>query len=186
MNYECDIELEINDIRNFLFHSKKKCFAGTDLKTSKSDGSSMYSNRELPWLYTDTYYGNTIERGTEDIYYDMVLIWSMQYRGGTLRRFWPIAEAISRFLKHALIELPKEFPIRGSKYFSLNEFEFNGTMFKGEFQYENYWDGNLEKFTGKEIIKWDGQLAFYHDYMGGIVRNKFFPTKINGSDEFSQ
>ena len=184
MNYKNCIELEMDEIRNFLYHSKIQCFARTDIKTSSSDGSSMYSNRELPWLYTDTYCCNTIERGTEDIYYDMVLIWSMQYRGGILREFWSIAEAISRFLKHALLALPLEFPIRGPKCFNMEEFEFEDTIYEGSFQYRNNWEGDFEKFIGKETIVWDGQLAFYHDYIGGFVRNKYFPIKINGSNDF--
>jgi hypothetical protein len=27
-------------------------------------------------------------------------------------------------------------------------------------------------------IFWDDELVFYHDYIGGTVRNKYFKTKI--------
>jgi len=178
MNFGNKITLKLDDITDFIYRSKKKCFARTDDKVSQSDGSSLYSNRELPWLYTDTYCGNTVERGTEDVYHDMVLIWSMQYRGGILESHWDVAEAVSRFLKHSLMNFSKEFPVRGPKEFRMNQFEFEGNIFKGDFVYKNQWKGDMKRFTGYEEIKWDGDVVFYHDYLGGLIRNKYFQTKI--------
>ncbi|MFQ5620998.1 MAG: DUF5680 domain-containing protein [Candidatus Nanoarchaeia archaeon] len=135
MNNETVITLD--ELRDFIYRSKRKGFANTDKKTRLPNGTSVYSNRELPWLYTDTYCGNTIERGTEDVHYDMLLVWSMQYRGGVLEPFWDKTEAISRFLKHALMQLPEEFPVRGPELFRLNEFEYRGETFSGDFVYRN-------------------------------------------------
>ena len=178
MNFGSEIVLNLDDLTDFIYRSKKECFAKSDLKVSQSDGSSIYSNRELPWLYVDHYCGNTIERGTEDVYYDMVLIWSMQYRGGILETHWPISEAISRFLKYALIELPKEFPVRGPREFRLKEFESEGEIFRGSFIYTNNPKGDIKRFIGYEEILWNGDIAFYHDYIGGLIRNKYFKTKV--------
>lgn len=178
MNFNNEITIKLNDLINFTYRSKRKCFARTDLKISQSDGSSLYSNRELPWLYTDNYCGNTIERGTEDVYYDMVLVWSMQYRGGTLEPYWENAEIISEFLKHTLKNLPKDFPIRGPSHFKLMELDFEGKTIIGNFNYINKWKGDMKRFTGYEEIIWDGNIVFYHDYMGGLIRNKYFRTNI--------
>lgn len=178
MNFSNEIILKLDDLINFIYFSKRKCFAGTDLKVSLSDGSSLYSNRELPWLYTDNYCGNTIERGTEDVYFDMVLVWSMQYRGGILEPFWNIAETITQFLKHALINLPRKFPVRGPSNFLLNEFEHEDKIIKGNFVYYNKWEGDIKEFTGYEKIFWNGDEVFYHNYIGGLVRNKHFRTKV--------
>lgn len=72
--FKSTIEIDEKELASFIHRSKLQAFARTDQKVSRSDGSSLYSNRELPWLYTDTYCGNTIERGTEDVHYDMVLV----------------------------------------------------------------------------------------------------------------
>ncbi|RMF55598.1 hypothetical protein D6745_01645 [Candidatus Woesearchaeota archaeon] len=178
MNFGNEIELKLDELVDFIFRSKRKCFAATDIKVSQSDGSSLYSNRELPWLFTESYNGNTMERGTEDVYFDMVLVWSMQYRGGTLEPFWDIAEPITAFLKQALMSLPHDFPVRGPPVFSLNEFEFDGKLFRGEFVYRTSWNGDIKRFTGSEEITWNGKTVFYHDYMGGLIRNKYFKVRV--------
>tara|TARA_B100002003_G_C13946439_1_gene459067 strand:- start:259 stop:801 length:543 start_codon:yes stop_codon:yes gene_type:complete len=178
MNFDNEMKINLSDLVNFIYRSKKQCFANSEIKISQSDGSSFYSHREFPWLYTDTYNGNIIERGTEDIYVDMVLFWSNQYRGGTLEKFWDKSRAISQFLKKALIETPEEFPIRGPTYFTLNNFKFNDHTFKGELVYTNKWNGDILKFTGQERIRWNGTNVFYHDYMGGLTKNRYFKTKV--------
>lgn len=184
MNFETEIIIKLEDLMNFIYRSKKVGFALSDKKTCTSDGTSIYSNRELPWLYNDIYCGNTVERGFEDVHYDMVLIWSMQYRGGVIEEFFDnekyngTAEVVSAFLKHALMELPISFPIRGPKYFELNQVEHEGIITKGEFIYTNRWSGDIKKFVGHEVIKWNGREVYYHDYIGGIVRNRYFPSVI--------
>jgi len=102
----------------------------------------------------------------------------MQYRGGISEPHYYHAEAISKFLKYALMESPKIFPVRGPKKFELNEFEFEGKIYKGKFVYNNETQGDMKKFTGKEEIHWDDELVFYHDYIGGTLRNKYFKTKV--------
>ncbi len=178
MNYKETKILRLEDLRDFVYRSKKICFAATDNKVSEADGSSRYSNRELPWLYTDHYNGNTVERGTEDVTHDMVLVWSMQYRGGVLEPFWNRGEAVSRFIKHALMQVPREFPARGPRRFELAEFEFEGVTQRGEFIYTNEWEGDFTRFTGYEEATWNGEKAFYHDYIGGTTRNKHFKVQL--------
>ena len=178
LRYKNEVIINESDLTDFIYRSKLSSFARTDDKVSQSDGSSLYSNRELPWLYTDTYCGNTIERGSEDVYFDMVLIWSMQYRGGYYIPYWRDAEALSGFLKEALLKVPKEFPFRGPEEFSLNQIMFNGKSVKGKFIYHNQWEGNIGHFIGREFIYWKDDLVSYHDYMGGVVRNKYFPVRL--------
>lgn len=178
MNFGNEVRIKLENLIDFIYCSKRTGFAATDKKTSLSDGSSVYSNRELPWLYTDIYCGNTVERGCEDVYFDMVLIWSMQYRGGMLKEYYEIAGAVSVFLKLALMELPKDFPIRGPEIFKHSTVELEDKIYKGDFIYKNQWTGDIRRFTGYEEILWDGRVVYYHDYIGGLVRNKYFPTVV--------
>jgi len=182
LRYKKELVLNEEELLDFIYRSKMLGFAKTDIKVSQSDGSSLYSNRELPWLYTDTYCGNTIERGQEDVYYDMVLVWSMQYRGGYYIPYWKEAEALSIFLKEALLRTPKQFPFRGPEEFSLDQITFGERIIDGKFLYHNQWEGNIGHFVGREFIYWRDDLVFYHDYMGGIVRNKYFPVRLVTAD----
>ncbi len=178
MNFGHETDVNAVELLDFITQSKKKSFAGTDQKNSLSDGSSVFSNRKLPWLYTDTYCGNTVERGFEDVYYDMILVWSMQYRGGTLENYYDYAEVITCFLRQALMNSPQDFPFRGPHTFEMSEVNFDGKLHKDAFIYTNKWQGDYSRFTGREEIFLANDLVFYHDYMGGLVRNKYFVTEI--------
>lgn len=171
--------IKLSDISAFLYRSKRKAFANTDNKTSLTNETSIYSNRELPWCYTDTYWGNTVERGTEDVSYNLTPVWSMQYRGGFHKPYWRDAESLAVILKKALMKLPKEFPIRGPVKFQLSEFFLDGKRIEAEVIYTNKWEGTLARFKGEEKIVIDGSEVFYHDYMGGFNRNKHFPVLVD-------
>lgn len=106
-----------SELSGFIFTAKKKTFAATDIKTSLADGSSIYSYRELPWLYVDQYIGNTVEFGNERVSYNMNTVWGLVYYGGTLNPYRKQAEEISAFLKHALMNLPQDKPMRGPPSF---------------------------------------------------------------------
>lgn len=92
--------------------------------------------------------------------------------------YWSNAEILSVFLKEALLRAPKDFPARGPAEFSLDQISHEGKTIHGELLYRNQWTGNIGHFIGREFMYLDGDLFFYHDYIGGIVRNKYFPSKI--------
>lgn len=161
LRHNREVTLHEKDLSQFIHRSKKLGFAGEIQKVSRSDGSSLYSNRELPWVYTDTYSGNTIERGSEDVYHDMVLVWSMQYRGGTYANRWKDQETVFSFLKEALLQIPEEAPFRGPKEFSLDQVESEGKIVEGKFVYNNQWEGAIGHFRGSELIHWDDEIVFY-------------------------
>lgn len=169
---------DIGELIEFLYRSKQKCFASTEEKTSLTNETSIYSNRELPWCYTDTYWGNTIERGVEDVSFNLIPVWSMQYRGGYYQDYWDISEDLSKILKLALKNLPKDFPIRGPREFELAEYVINGETITADVKYVNNWEGDLIRFKGEEHIYIDGKEVFYHDYIGGVNRNKHYPVLV--------
>ena len=108
----------------------------------------------------------------------MIPVWSMQYRGGFIPEYWKHAEALAVFLTKALMVLPQDFPIRGPQHFALDHFTFEGTAYDGQFIYRNSWTGDLTRFKGEESIDWNGVQVYYHDYIGGINRNKHFPVVV--------
>jgi len=106
----------------------------------------------------------------------------MQYRGGYYIPYWKEAEAISVFLKEALLRAPEEFPFRGPEEFFLDQIIFDEKVIEGKFLYHNQWEGNIGHFIGREFIYWRDALVSYHDYMGDIVRNKYFPARVTTAE----
>ena len=77
------------------------------------------------------------------------------------------------------MQAPEDAPYRGPEEFSLDQVTAEGgEIVDGKFVYHNQWEGTLGHFRGREFIYWADDLVFYHDYMGGIVRNKYFPVKL--------
>jgi hypothetical protein len=170
--------LSLAQLTDFIFRSKQTCFAKTDQKTSLNDQSSMYSHRELPWCYTDHYRGNTVERGTEEVSHNLISVWSMQYRGGYLPSAWGVAEELGKALKHALMMIPPHAPFRGPQSLVFSNDEVPGLTVKGVFEYKNKWGGDVTRFRGEEILLLDGQHIFFHDYMGGIIYDRYYPVEL--------
>lgn len=106
----------------------------------------------------------------------------MLYRGGYYIPYWDYAEVLSSFLKEALLRSPAEFPARGPEEFSMDGISYEGKSIDGKLLYLNQTVGNIGHFVGKEFIYWKNNLVFYHDYVGGTVRNKYFPSKILTGD----
>lgn len=184
MSITVERTIALSEMVKFIYRSKKKGFMSKDEKTDLVGGVTIYSNRELPWLYNDIYCGNTVERGSEDVYYEMILVWSMQYRGGVIEEFYcekrydETTKVVSSFLKQALINMPIEFPVRGPKHFMMDEVHHGNKIYKGKFVYVNQWTGDMKKFVGYEEIYWNSKNVYYHNYMGGLIRNRYFPIKV--------
>lgn len=172
------IEIKLEDLVDFIYRSKLKCFAGTEKKANLTNETSIYSNRELPWCYTDIYWGNTIDRGLEDVSYAMIPVWSMQYRGGLYEKYWNVAEDIIAILKTALSNVPKKFPVRGPNKYIIKQCVIDGKIIKANVLYENKWEGTMKRFKGEEYIYIDDEKVFYHDYIGGVNRSKYYPIVV--------
>lgn len=68
---------------------------------------------------------------------------------------------IYTFLQKALSLIPKDKPFRGPKKYQQNDLE-----------YINTFSGNLENFSGEEIIKFKGKEIYQAKYAGGLVDQK--------------
>lgn len=214
MNFENPTAVSITLLKQFIYEAKRRSFAFTDNKTSLSDQTSVYSYRPFAkaeyagMIYTDMYGGNTIEGGQESVSIDLILRWRNQYYGGTKASFWDVSanqsdlkssdpvlfeigprfpEVVSSFLKSALMNMSKDFPVRGPKEFSSKVVEFEDYKINGDWIYRNKWKGvslfnNEDPFTsyiGEEHIFYNGIEVYWHGYHGGLVRDKYFPSIVN-------
>jgi len=216
MNFKTPVVISLPLLKEFVYEAKRQSFASTDTKTTLPDQTSVYSYRPFSeprftgMIYTDMYSGNTIEGGQESVTIDLVLRWRNQYYGGTRTAFWDTSknsgsekkfdpmlvaigprfpEVVSRFLKQALMNMTREFPVRGPEEFSAREVEFEGERFSGEWIYTNNWKGvslfgiedPFTSYIGEERILYNGVEVYWHAYHGGLVRDKYFPIVVQSA-----
>lgn len=83
-------------------------------------------------------------------------VWMMVYYG------WVVKSADSnevyKILREALMRQPEDYPFRGPRE------HVNGTL-----TYRNEWDGETERFLGREIILKNEEVIYEASYMGGLV-----------------
>lgn len=148
---------EIELLKDFLIKAKKKTYASLiKIPTYYSHGGRghKYSDKDL--IYKDCYYGERSFAGQELVIKKNKTIWSMTYSGSVNSE--KIRKKCYTFLKKALRNLPKEFPIRGPK-----------KLVNGSWKYENNYKGNLESFEGVETISFEGKEVYKLNYHGGFL-----------------
>jgi len=150
--------MNLEGLTEFLQEAKKKTFASKiSLPKLNPDKSKEYIYKKGNFKYKDTYFGSVIDTGQELVFYKGNLIWSMAYRGGMILGKEAFSKKCFSFLKRCLRKTPKEFPVRGPKFYK-----------EKEFKYENIWKGDLENFTGQEKIFLKGEQIYFRDYLGGM------------------
>jgi len=156
------LEIQKREFINFLIRARINTWAGEGKKTRKSDYSRNYYYKEGVFEYRDQYFGNLMDGGREVVFFNGKPIWIMCYHGGVLKPYNEQSVEIFFFLRNALQSPPKEFPIRGPKFYQGNKFI-----------YKNSWNGDLYYFWGNEIIlRNDGIKVYHRVYVGGEIRDK--------------
>jgi len=162
-----ELEINLEELAEFIVKAKKKCYAGNGKKSVLPDGSKLLTFQEGNFHYIDNYSGFYQAPGSEVVRWqksDGQKIWQMSYSGGMKYKFWndeKLAKNTFMFLKVALLQVTPEKPFRGPLYFC-----------NQDFIYKNSSKGDVTRFRGTEEIK-DGdfkpRVVFLQDYIGGLV-----------------
>ena len=161
--------MDLEKLVEFICEAREKCSYETVGETGEQtleDGTKIIGPYEKEeYSYVDKYKGFEYFVGIEEVFIDDEKIWERKYRGGInseLVNDRGKEEEIYAFLKEAMKQYPKKEPFkRGPKKF-LNE------KFKG-YEYIDECDGNIEDYTGREIIKLDDEIVHEIEYSGGII-----------------
>lgn len=146
------------DIRQFLYDTTQAGYGNPNTKSAKGeDGANIITHEDGSWRMVDTFYGGHPYAGQEVIYYLGKAIWAMQYRGWVHDAELSPGE-VYNFLKKALLAAPEEHPYRGPQELS-----------EGNLVYRNQWTGDIEGFSGEEIINENEREIYKALYFGGIV-----------------
>jgi hypothetical protein len=149
------------ELADFLEESNKSTYANKNAPktTSSRLKSEDYHFEKGNLIYHDTYFGGRNFIGEEIVYKDSEPVWGMNYYG---YMFYPETDEkeLYGFLREALMqEYSDIIPVRGPKVFE-----------NSEWKYTNEAKGELDRFTGKEEIYFNGKLVYGADYHGGYIQ----------------
>ncbi len=152
-------------LNGFLSRASKATYAGGGGETeSWRKGFKELEYRDDDWYYRDSYTGYLRSWGQEVVWFKDEPTWTCSYGGGMTKNYMEtdFAEKTFAFLKQVLSAGDKEsvFQPRGPKEFRI-----------GKWRYECAFDGDIRKFSGNEVISFDDQIVFTHQFFGGLINN---------------
>lgn len=155
--------INLQELCNFLVKAKKSTYAAGDIakKIVEENKSTTLIFEDRDWKYHDNYFGGEPYGGREIVFYQGIPVYIMVYYG------W-INEGVADFgsvykvLQGALTLIPENKPFRGPKEYA-----------NGDLKYVNNFEGEIDNFSGEEIIlSQDGKQLYKAKYMGGLVDQK--------------
>ena len=160
------LEINLEELTNFIVKAKKNGYAGGGEYLRLKDGSKIFTFQEKDLHYEDRFWGSIQAPGREVVRFKDEKgqgIWFMAYSGGMLPKFWGdkrLSHITFEFLKDALMQITPDSPFRGpGKYENVN------------FIYEAWAEGDFQRFSGKEqiISKKLDRIIFSQDLIGGLI-----------------
>lgn len=153
----------LRQLNGFIGRASKATYASGGGKVeSWRKGFDELEYTENDWYYRDSYTGFLRSWGQEVVWLYGKPVWSCLYGGGMSesKLEGTFAEETFRFLQKVLSSGDKEtaFQPRGPKLLE-----------DGEWRYECEVGGAIEKFAGRESIRYRGEVVFTHEFFGGLV-----------------
>lgn len=150
--------MEIEQLRSFLVDSNRAGYAGGNEKkwVKESDGSTTIPYSKGSWRSHDNFFGGEPYGGRTVVFYENKAVWMMVYYGWVEEGV--NADLVYGTLRGALMQMPVDHPYRGPREFT-----------QGDLTYTNNWDGELDRFSGEEVITQQGKVIYKANYLGGEV-----------------
>lgn len=144
------------ELKHFIWKVKKSIYAENAnhyeqeniRHTLFRDGFYHFENQEIGHLYY---------AGHEVIYKKDVPIWTMVYSGGILNEDFG-NKRIYQFLHRALLAEERANILRGPSFYQ-----------EEHFLYLNEFYGEIDRFSGREYIRFGGQIIYELHYSGGLL-----------------
>lgn len=151
------------NIEDFLIEAKRQTYANENVERvlSARKNSKDYEYKRDNMVYHDTYFGGTNFIGEEVVYVDDKTYWAMNYYGVTLDETLG-EEAMDNALRPALMNVGVDkdvIPVRGPK-----------EMINGEYKYSFEVVGDINYFSGVEIIYKNDKKIYELKCHGGLVK----------------
>lgn len=152
--------MKTTELIAFLYEASQFGYATGRYKDwiKEKDGSTTISYKNEDWVMSDNFFGGEPFGGRMVVFYKTKPVWIMVYYGFIEENVTLEVEKVYRFLQSCLSKTPKEFPLRGPKKHTENDFV-----------YQNTWSGKISQYFGKEKILFKNQLIYKGFYLGGLV-----------------
>ena len=138
----------------FLVKAKKTGYAAGEIPARGDDQSYTTVFEEGELKIHDNWFGGEPFGGREIIFWKGKPYWMMVYYGSDMQ----LADKTIEVLQKALSALPDDFPARGPK-----------ELVDGDYRYENQRKGDIENFSGEEVIYYQNKKVYSAIYAGGLV-----------------
>jgi hypothetical protein len=150
-----------DDLCTFLIDANKHTYAtgNESLQKKETDGSTTITYQKGIWSIHDNFFGGEPYGGREVVFYKNKPVWIMVYYGYIESDVAP--ETVYPTLQNALRHMPEKNPFRGPERFQ-----------DGVYTYHNASIGNIEKFSGEEIIVVNNRKIYQARYIGGFIDRK--------------
>ena len=143
----------------FLVEAKKSTYASGDAskEIKEEDKSRTLIFEQGDFKYHDNFFGGEPYGGREVVFFKDQPIYMMVYYGYVNENVDDFKD-IYRVLRVALLFIPEENPYRGPKEY-----------IDGDYIYTNNFTGEIDNFSGEEIITFKGGEIYRAKYIGGFV-----------------
>lgn len=146
------------ELKSFLLASNEAGYAGDKAPAkTEEDKSTTIIFEKGDWKSEDNYFGGEPYGGRVIVFYKNLPVWIMVYYGWVESSVTDFGQVYG-FLKKALLNMPPDNPYRGPK-----------ELIEGEYSYFNSWNGEIDRFSGEEIIQKGGKEIYRAKYLGGLV-----------------
>ncbi len=153
--------IDLSELKKFLIASNAAGYAGDKVPAkSEEDKSTTITFAQGDWMSHDNFFGGEPYAGRVVVFYKNQPVWIMIYYGWVEESISDFGE-VYNFLKKALLNMPPDHPFRGPKEFS-----------NGNYRYSNSWTGEVDRYSGEEIIYKSGVEVFRTKYLGGLIDQK--------------
>lgn len=155
--------INLQELIKFISEANKAGYAsgneGALINESDNSKTIVYENGDFK--FHDNYFGGEPYGGREVIFYEGKPVFIMVYYGRISD------ESIDRkmiysFLQNALKLFPENHPFRGPE-------KYEEIIDGKKFEYVNEWNGEIDYFSGKEVILVDEAEVYDAKYAGGLV-----------------
>jgi hypothetical protein len=151
--------INIQNFKEFLVKAKKSTYASGDVskKVVESDKSTTLVFEDGGFKYHDNYFGGEPYGGREVVFFKGEPIYMMVYYGLVDKDVTDF-RGVYGVLQKALSLIPENSPYRGPKEY-----------IEGDYEYINNFVGEIDNFSGEEVIGYKGREIYKAKYIGGLV-----------------
>ena len=154
------MQLSLNTLHEFIVRAKQATYVGSGQKLLPYRlGSHDLQFLDGDWAHHDSYLGENDFIGEEAVYYRGRVIWAMNYFGRILRLDKITSAQAGAMIKSSL-----------TKMYAEGRFLGRCEHTEGDLTYFDTNAGDVQFFTGHELISRAGETVYELVYHGGIVK----------------